>query len=95
MSDIDAEGLPFHVTLAVANRTASSDELLEVLAAKSQQFSEPGKRQLFLLVVPPEGGPATRSSERRPGSSWCWTASESGTSMPPGWSATPTRSRRS
>jgi hypothetical protein len=56
VSDIDAEGLPFHVTLAVANRTASSDDLLEALAAKAQAFSEPGRRQLFIIVIPPEGG---------------------------------------
>jgi hypothetical protein len=54
--DIDAAGLPFHVTLAVANRTASGDELLEALAARAKSFSEPGKRQVFILVVPPEGG---------------------------------------
>ena len=54
--DIDAEGLPFHVTLAVANRTASGDELLEALAARAKSFSEPGKRQLFIVVIPPEGG---------------------------------------
>ena len=29
VADIDSEGLSFHVTLAVANRTASGDELLE------------------------------------------------------------------
>src|ERR1700733_13510383 len=28
VADVDAEGLPFHITLAVANRTASGDELL-------------------------------------------------------------------
>jgi hypothetical protein len=56
VSDIDSEGLPFHVTLAVANRTASGDELLEALAAKAQQFSQPGRRQVFIVVVPPEGG---------------------------------------
>jgi hypothetical protein len=54
--DIDAEGLPFHVTLAVANRTASGDDLLEVLTAKAQAFSQPGRRQLFIVVVPPAGG---------------------------------------
>jgi hypothetical protein len=54
--DIDAAGLPFHVTLAVANRTASGDELLEALATRAKAFSEPGKRQLFILVVPAEGG---------------------------------------
>jgi hypothetical protein len=56
VSDIDAEGLPFHVTLAVANRTASGDELLEALAAKAQAFTQPGRRQVFIVIVPPEGG---------------------------------------
>jgi hypothetical protein len=56
VQDIDGEGLPFHVTLAVANRTASGDELLEALAARAKEFSQPGRRQLFVLVVPAEGG---------------------------------------
>jgi hypothetical protein len=56
VNDIDSEGLPFHVTLAVANRTASGDELLEALKAKADAFSEPGRRQLFIIVVPQEGG---------------------------------------
>ncbi len=56
VNDIDAEGLPFHVTLAVANRTASGDELLEALTAKASAFSQPGRRQVFVVVVPPEGG---------------------------------------
>ena len=34
VADLDTEGLPFHVTLAVANRTASGDELLEALKDK-------------------------------------------------------------
>ncbi len=56
VNDIDAEGLPYHVTLAVANRTASGDELLEALKAKADEFSKPGRRQLFIVVVPQEGG---------------------------------------
>ena len=56
VNDIDAEGLPFHVTLAVANRTASGDELLEALKAKADAFSKPDLRQLFIVVVPAEGG---------------------------------------
>ena len=56
VNDIDSEGLPFHVTLAVANRTAAGDELLEALKAKADAFSEPGRRQLFIVVVPAEGG---------------------------------------
>jgi hypothetical protein len=56
VNDIDSEGLPFHTTLAVANRTASGDELLEALQAKSEAFSQPERRQLFIVVVPAEGG---------------------------------------
>jgi hypothetical protein len=56
VNDIDSEGLPFHVTLAVANRTASGDELLEALQAKAEAFSHAEHRQLFIVVVPAEGG---------------------------------------
>jgi hypothetical protein len=56
VNDIDSEGLPFHTTLAVANRTASGDELLEALKAKADAFSQPDRRQLFIIVVPAEGG---------------------------------------
>jgi hypothetical protein len=56
VNDIDSEGLPFHVTLAVANRTASGDELLESLQAKAESFSDDNLRQLFIVVVPAEGG---------------------------------------
>ncbi len=56
VNDIDSEGLPYHVTLAVANRTASGDELLEALLAKADAFSEPNRRPLFIVVVPAEGG---------------------------------------
>jgi hypothetical protein len=56
VNDIDAGGLPFHVTLAVANRTASGDELLKALQAKAETSGEPNDRPLFIVVVPPEGG---------------------------------------
>ena len=46
----------FHVTLAVANRTASGDELLEALRRKAEQFTDEKRRQLFIVVVPQEGG---------------------------------------
>jgi hypothetical protein len=55
VTDIDAEGLVFHVTLAVANRTASGDELLEALRAKAEEFST-DRRPLFILLIPAEGG---------------------------------------
>jgi hypothetical protein len=56
VNDIDSEGLPYHVTLAVANRTASGDELLEALKAKADAFTDEHRRQLFILLVPAEGG---------------------------------------
>jgi hypothetical protein len=56
VADPDTEGLPFHVTLAVANRTASGDELFGALKAKVD--AEPSKElgRLFIVVVPQEGG---------------------------------------
>jgi hypothetical protein len=65
VNDIDSEGLPFHVTLAVANRTASGDELLEALKAKADAFSEPGRGQLFILLVPQEGGDGNAARRAR------------------------------
>jgi hypothetical protein len=53
------------VTLAVANRTASGDELLEALKAKADQFSEQDRRQLFIVVVPQEGGDGQASRRAR------------------------------
>ncbi len=56
VADPDTEGLPFHVTLAIANRTASGDELFDALKAKVE--AEPRKElgRLFIVVVPQEGG---------------------------------------
>jgi hypothetical protein len=67
VTDIDTEGLPFHVTLAVANRTAAGDELLEALKAKADQLAAGDRRQLFLVLVPQEGGDgqATRRARTR------------------------------
>ncbi len=56
VNDLDAEGLPFHVTLAVANRTASGDELLEALKERADKFTRADRRQLVIVVVPQEGG---------------------------------------
>ncbi len=56
------------MTLAVANRTASGDELLEALKAKAED-RRPARRtgRLFLVVVPQEGGDgqATRRARTR------------------------------
>ncbi len=61
VADPDTEGFPFHVTLAVANRTASGDELLEALKAKAAK--ERGR--LFIVVVPQEGGDGHASRRAR------------------------------
>jgi hypothetical protein len=50
--DLDSEGVPFHVTLVVAARTASSEQLIGQLRAETRQRDKP---ELFILVVPQEG----------------------------------------
>jgi hypothetical protein len=55
VADPDTEGLPFDVTLAVANRTATGDELLGALQAKAAAEPE-DRNRLFVVVVPQEGG---------------------------------------
>jgi hypothetical protein len=66
-SDIDTDGLPFRVTLAVANRTASGEELLNALKAKADADPDKERGRLFLVVVPQEGGDgqATRRARTR------------------------------
>jgi hypothetical protein len=66
VADIDTEGLAFHVTLAVANRTASGNELLDALKARAAATSDRRER-LFIVVVPLEGGDgsATRRARTR------------------------------
>jgi hypothetical protein len=67
VADPDTEGLPFRVTLAVANRTGTGDELLEALKAKAEGDQEQGRGHLFVVVVPQEGGDgnATRRARTR------------------------------
>ena len=52
VTDIEGEGLPYRVTLVVANRTASSPELLDRLRVMKDGDSP----HLFIVVVPQEGG---------------------------------------
>lgn len=52
IADIDAEGLPFDVTLVVANRTAASPALHEALKEKLSG----DRRRLFIVVIPQQGG---------------------------------------
>lgn len=64
VSDPDTEGLPFDVTLVVANRTAGGDELLAALKAKAQGESQ-GRGRLFVVVVPQEGLDGSASGRAR------------------------------
>jgi hypothetical protein len=67
IADPDTEGLPFHVTLAVANRTASGDELLDALKAKVEAEEQKERGRLFIVLIPLEGGDgqATRRARTR------------------------------
>jgi hypothetical protein len=66
VADPDSEGLPFRVTLAVANRTASGDELLDALKAKARDAHQnDDQERLFLVVVPQEGGDGDSSRRAR------------------------------
>jgi hypothetical protein len=61
VADIDNEGLPFNVTLVVANRTAASAPLLEKLKEKAGGDD----RHLFIVVVPQEGGEGLHARQAR------------------------------
>ena len=62
VTDIEREGLPFTVTLVVANRTASSQELLTEL--RSRADGEDSSR-LFVLVVPQTSKEGRAAAEAR------------------------------
>jgi hypothetical protein len=62
VTDLDTEGLPFDVVLVLANRTASSDQLLEHLRTKA---TEDAKTHLFIVVIPLEGGQGIHASRAR------------------------------
>jgi hypothetical protein len=60
--DIDAEGIPFHVTLVVAARTASGDELLSALKRKA---GDDPRGTLYIVTVPQEGGEGQHAARAR------------------------------
>jgi GNAT superfamily N-acetyltransferase len=59
--DLDQEGLPFGVTLGVANRTAASPSFLEALKARATEL----ERHVFIFVVPQEGGHGVAARQAR------------------------------
>jgi hypothetical protein len=58
--DVDSEGLPFDVTLVLANQTAGGDELVQRL----EQLNEEGPHR-FIVVVPQDSGDGTAVSAAR------------------------------
>jgi hypothetical protein len=58
--DLAQEGLPFDVTLVVANQTAAGDALVR----KLEQLAEEGPRR-FIIVVPQDHGEGTAVREAR------------------------------
>jgi hypothetical protein len=61
VTDLDSEGLPFKVTLVIANKTSSGEELIERLQEKAAH----GERHLFIAVVPQQGGHGAAPREAR------------------------------
>lgn len=61
VTDLEHEGLPFAVTLVVANKTSSGEELLEYLRTKAAGE----ERHLFIAVVPQLHGGGTAPREAR------------------------------
>jgi hypothetical protein len=58
--DLQRDGLPFGVTLVVANQTAAADELVERLRG----LAEEGPRR-FIVVVPQDSGQGNSAGEAR------------------------------
>ncbi|HST55465.1 MAG TPA: hypothetical protein VLJ42_06175 [Solirubrobacteraceae bacterium] len=61
VTDLNREGMSFGVTLVVANKTSTGEELLEHLRAKAAGEDE----RLFIAVVPQQDGSGTAPREAR------------------------------
>ena len=61
VTDVEREGLPFNVTLVVASKTSSGEELVEHLKAKAAHEGQ----HLFIAVVPQQDGSGTAPREAR------------------------------
>jgi hypothetical protein len=65
IADVDTEGIFVRLTLVVANRTASGDQLLDVLKSKVEADPEKERGRLFIVVVPQEGGDGAAARRAR------------------------------
>jgi hypothetical protein len=61
VTNLDEEDFPFRVTLVVANRTSSGEELLEHLRQKASH----GEHHLFIAVVPQQDGQGAAAKQAR------------------------------
>lgn len=61
VTDLESEGLPFKVTLVIANRTSGGEELIERLKEKAAH----GERHMFIAVVPQQDGHGDAPREAR------------------------------
>jgi hypothetical protein len=62
VTDLDQEGLPFEVTLVLASKTSSGEELIERL---SQKAGDDPRGRLFIAVVPQQDGSGGAPREAR------------------------------
>jgi hypothetical protein len=63
VTDLDREGLPFGVTLVIASKTSSGEELIERLRAKAAEDER--QLRLFIAVVPLQDGSGDAPREAR------------------------------
>ena len=88
-SSTSTGGLPFEVTLVLANQTAAGGALVERL----EELAAEGPHR-FIVVVPAGPHPSRRGRGGPPAArTRCSSPCTSPTSSPPGRSATPTRTR--
>jgi hypothetical protein len=62
VTDLEREGIPFTVTLVVANQTAESEELISRLRQKAEESDDP---DLFIVVMPQASGAGEAAAQAR------------------------------
>src|SRR4029077_18332253 len=62
VTDLEHEGLPFGVTLVIASKTSTGEELIERLRAIAAESERP---RLFIAVVPQQDGSGAAPREAR------------------------------